>query len=347
MDPNALTHRLVLIATATIAIILIVFALDSAQGLLAPVLAAVVLGVVLAPFADGLERLKIPSAMSALLIMATFLAIACMIFIIIEPTISEAIRNAPVIWQELRTLFDTVRGAVDGVQEIQETVTEALGDGDETAGEAAAVPIPNVMDALSYGPSVLGGILIFVGTLYFFLATRHDVYARLSRFVPILTESLLRQAEARVSRYFLAISIVNACFGAIVMVAMSILGMPQPVMWGMAAFLLNFLLYLGPAIVASSLLLVGVIVFDGAMSVAPMAIYILFNMIEAQFVTPTFVGRHMALNPLMVFLSLVFWLWLWGPIGGLVAIPLLVWARFILSKGNDTDVPEPTHHDDA
>lgn len=329
-------------AIILIAAIFVFGALDSAQGLLAPVLSAIVLGVVLAPFADGLEKLRIPSAASALLIMAAFLAITAALYVAIEPTISEAVRNAPVIWQELRTLFDTIRGAFAGVQEIQETVAEAFGDGEVALPDAGpTMPIPNVMNALSYGPSVLGSVLIFVGTLYFFLATRHDVYARLSRFVPALSDPLLRKAEARVSRYFLAISVVNAGFGAVVMIAMSILGMPQPALWGLAAFLLNFLLYLGPAMIAVSLLIVGVIVFDGPMSVAPMAVFILCNVIESQFVTPTCVGRHMALNPLMVFLSLVFWLWLWGPIGGLVAIPVLVWVRFVLSQGDDTVPPVP------
>ena len=335
------------LALIVIAVIVVFVVLDLAQGFMAPVISAVVLGVVLAPFADALERLRVPSAAASLLIIAVFIGLAGAIFALIEPTISEAIQNAPLIWQELRSLFDSVRGAVAGVQEMQETVTEALGDGADASAETASVPIPSILGALSYGPTVLGGLLIFVGTLYFFLATRRDVYARVARFVPRLTEPLLRNAESRVSRYFLAISIVNAGFGIAVVIAMSILGMPQPVMWGLATFLLNFVLYLGPALVAACLLLVGVITFDGAMSIVPIAVFLGLNMIEAQFVTPTFVGRHMALNPLMVFLSLVFWLWLWGPIGGLVAIPLLVWVRFMLTDGKDDTVPEPAPLDAA
>lgn len=334
-------------ANIIVVVILIVVALDQAQGLMAPIISAVVLGVVLAPFADRLERLRLPSAAAAMLIMAVFLAFAGLIFVLIEPTITEAIRNAPIIWSEVRTVFDSLRGAVADVQELQDTVADALTDGAEPNAGAPAMPIPNLLDALSYGPTVLGGALIFVGTLYFFLATRRDVYARVTRLVPQLSEPLLRNAEARVSRYFLAISMVNAGFGVAVMVVMSILGMPQPIMWGVAAFLLNFVLYLGPGLIAVSALLVGVVTFDGPMSVVPMAVFIFLNMIESQFATPTLVGRHMALNPLMVFLSLVFWLWLWGPIGGLVAIPLLVWFRFVLLNGDDENVPEPAPLNDV
>ncbi len=341
MESNKSAPSLGAFALSVIALILVSVALEMAQGLVAPVLSAIVLGVVLAPFADGLEKMRIPSTASALLIMLTVLGLASVLFVAMGPTVNEAIDNAPLIWLELRSLFETFRDAIAGVQEIQDTVTEVLTDGEQTTDETPAVQIPNVMDALSYGPSLLSGALIFAGTLYFFLSTRHDIYARLARFVPALSEDLLRRAEARVSKYFLSITVVNAGFGLVIMAAMSALGMPQPVMWGIATFLLNFLLYLGPALLAGTLLLVGVMVFDGAMSFAPMAVFVLCNMVEAQFVTPSIVGRQMAVNPLMIFLSLIFWLWLWGPIGGLVAIPILVWTRFVLARGNEPPAPIP------
>ncbi|MEX3016159.1 AI-2E family transporter [Gymnodinialimonas hymeniacidonis] len=347
MNTSFFSARIGNLALIALVVLMLFVILDQAQGLFAPIISAIVLGVVLAPFCNMLERWRIPSAAAAMMIMAVFLCAVALIYLIVEPTISEAIRNAPIIWSEMRTLFESLRGAVEGVQELQETVADALTDGEDPEADAAAVPVPNLLDALTYGPTVLGGVLIFVGTLYFFLATRRDVYARVARFIPLMSEALLRDAEVRVSRYFLSIALVNAGFGIAVMIVMSLLGMPQPIMWGLAAFLLNFVLYLGPGLIALSLLLVGVITFDGAMSVVPMAAFIFLNMIESQFVTPTFVGRQMALNPLMVFLSLVFWLWLWGPIGGLVAIPLLVWLRFILSGGNDDNVPEPAPLDEA
>jgi predicted PurR-regulated permease PerM len=138
-----------------------------------------------------------------------------------------------------------------------------------------------------------------------------------------------------VSSYFLAITFVNAGFGTLVTLAMLVLGMPQPILWGIATFLLNFILYLGPALVAAALLIVGIVSFDGAYSFVPVAVFVMLNMVEAQFVTPSVVGQQMSLNPLLVFLSLVLWLWLWGPVGGLVAIPLLVWVLIILNGDPD------------
>ncbi|QXT39096.1 AI-2E family transporter [Gymnodinialimonas ceratoperidinii] len=348
MEKTVTSARATAVASIIIVVILLAVVLDHAQVLIAPVLTAIVLGLVLAPFVDFVERRGIPNSAAALLILAFFLFFAGAIFYFAEPIVNRAISNGPMIWAELRSSVEGLRNTVEDVQQIQETMNEALTDGEAAEGAApaeaeneAVMRIPSIFDVLSYGPAILGGILIFVGTLYFFLTTRRDVYARTCRLIPSLTETLLIEAEARVSRYFLAITMINAGFGAAVMVAMSALGVPQPIMWGLATFLLNFMLYLGPGLITVALLVVGIVTFDGFWAVMPALAFISLNMVESQFVTPTFVGRHMALNPLMVFLSLVFWLWLWGPIGGLVAIPIVVWIRYIVSDGKDDEIPIP------
>ncbi|WP_425092164.1 AI-2E family transporter [Tropicimonas sp. S265A] len=318
-----------------IAAVAVCFALDWAQAVFAPVLTAVVIGVVLAPLVDRIGRLGFHPALAAFAVLFVFVLVAFLLFVAIEPTVSDVIRNAPLIWEEVRIVVETVKGAFSGVQELQSTVADALSDG-ETPAEADTdpVPIPGVLDALSYGPSVLSALLIFLGTLYFFLVSRSDVYDKLANLVPTWSQARMCEAERRVSQYFLTISMINAGFGLIVALAMSVLGMPQPILWGLATFLLNYLMYLGPASIALALLVVGVVTFDGAFSFLPAAVFVTFNMIEAQFVTPTLVGHRMALNPLFVFLSFVFWLWLWGPVGGLIAIPLLVWVLFVFAPRN-------------
>jgi predicted PurR-regulated permease PerM len=326
---------------AVAAIFVIVAGLDAAQTLIAPVAAALVTGVVFGPLTDAFERRGLPGAAAASVVLILLACMGGAIFMALEPAISRAILNGPMIWAEMGDVVDFLRGALSGVQELQEQMADAMtteaeslaNDGDD---EQAQMPVPSVMDALSYGPSLLAGMLLYVATLYFFLATRMSSYRGISRLFPGATPDLLVAAEQRVSRYFLAITIVNSGFGTLTFLAMSLLGMPQPVLWGLAVFLANFILYLGPAMVAIALLVVGIVTFDGVMSFVPMVVFVTMNMIEAQFVTPTFVGRQMSLNPLLVFLSLAVWLWLWGPIGGLIAIPALVWFLFMLGQQ-----PEP------
>lgn len=116
---------------------------------------------------------------------------------------------------------------------------------------------------------------------------------------------------------------------------------------------MNFVLYLGPISFAAMLLLCGLIVFDGAMSFLPALTYMLMNMTEGQFVTPSLIGKQMSVNPLRVFTSLVFWLWLWGPLGGVIAIPMLVWFRQVTKamqagvQSNSTDMQTARHRKES
>ncbi len=154
-----------------------------------------------------------------------------------------------------------------------------------------------------------------------------------------LIKRRFRVAEKLVSRYFVAITIVNFALGIAVTGIMTALGMPLPYVWGLAAALLNYVLYLGPAVMAALLLVGGLVNFDGLMVAAPAAAFMVCNLIEAQFVTPAFVGRHVRLNPLLVFMSLVVGLWFWGPVGGIVAIPVLVIAVAMSNEGFDREPP--------
>lgn len=176
-------------------------------------------------------------------------------------------------------------------------------------------------------PSFGAQVLVFVGILYFFLLTRVDLYRFAAEKSRSLTYEVLCKAEGQVSRYFFTVTTINAIFGASVAMMLIALGMPNAIYWGLAAFLVNFVLYLGPIAFAITLLIAGLIVYDGPITMAPAVLYLSMNMIEGQFVTPSLVGRHMSVNPLLVFVALLFFLWLWGPLGGIIAIPLLAWAR--------------------
>lgn len=118
--------------------------------------------------------------------------------------------------------------------------------------------------------------------------------------------------------------------------------------WGLLAFLVNFILYLGPAMLALALLIAGLITFDGAYGLLPAALYLAMNATEGEFVTFVLVGRSMSVNPLLVFFSLVFWLWLWGPVGGFIAIPGLIWfmvvAKTMLAPSPREGEDQPTAH---
>jgi predicted PurR-regulated permease PerM len=331
------------IAPLGLLVIFTFLVLDFAQDFFAPVLCALVLGIVLSPLSDLWARIGLRESVAAFVTVTLSLLFIVLLAILIEPYISRAILRAPVIWFELRELIETVRAVLLGLDEMAKDVAAAVDPDAAQTGTGAepAVSVPTSTDALFYAPGVLAQFMIFIGTLYFFLLTRTQLYdaARASRF-PVLRSDLYL-AERQVARYFLTITAINASFGVIVAFSMQGLGLPAPIFWGFAAFVLNYVLYLGPIALATTLLVAGVVTFEGPYSFAPAALYLAMNATEGQFVTPALVGQRMQVNPLVVFLSLVFWLWLWGPIGGIVAIPVLIWCITLTGAAKPSPAESP------
>lgn len=323
--PGAVRTSIVLLATIALLVVLYM-----AQDIAAPITLGIITGVILSPVMDGVRRLGIPTGYGATLILfVTICAVGALAFAV-EPLIWRVTEEIPRIKYELRSVVNDLQGFIRGIDDVNTEMKQALGAAEEASEKGAELEgLPSVSDALFLAPAIMAQMLVFAGTFYFFLLTRIDVYASLARRIGGISDAAriqqrFRTAEYLVSRYFAAISLVNLGLGLVLAGYLSLIGLPLPLVWGAAAFLLNYVLYVGPALIAGGLLLSGLINFDGVAVVAPMAGFLVINMIEAQFVTPTLVGRHVALNPLLVFLSLVFGLWYWGPIGGIVAIPVMV-----------------------
>ena len=146
------------------------------------------------------------------------------------------------------------------------------------------------------------------------------------------------------SRYLISISIINIAEGFAVGVGLFLIGIPSAPLWGALAALTNFVPFIGPAVMVVILFAIGLTEFDTlGGSLLPVFVFLAINMAEGQFVTPMVIGRTMTLNPLVVLLALVFWIWLWGPLGGFIAIPALLVAYAVvrnvvpgLNWGDDT-----------
>lgn len=311
-----------------------------AKELFAPILFAFVIGVVLSPLTDKFDRLGLPKGLSAMSSLFMILFLIVSIAFLLEPAVNRAITAAPTIVDEVNAIYYDIKRSLRGLEEVSENVNETLGNGGDKAPaegeEGAAAPLPTVEQALFMAPAILSQIMIFAGTLFFFILTRTEIYDWIARrLVPddrrIETAHRLKAAEQQVGRYFLTICIINAGYAVVVSAAMMAIGLPSPILWGIAAGLLNFVLYLGPVTLLGALVVAGLIAFEGLYSFLPAATYFTINLIEAQFVTPTLVGRAMETNPLLIFLALVAFLWLWGPLGGIIAIPLLLWVQVLVA----------------
>ncbi|WP_227272120.1 AI-2E family transporter [Roseobacter weihaiensis] len=343
--PNAKNTYLVQTTLTLIAAAALVWLLRTGTPVFLPLTFALVIGVVFAPLADVFSRIGAPPVVGALAVLVIVLSAFTAAVIVFYPVVAEFIQRVPVMWNEVQSALGGLKDTMENVESVQEQMVDTLDpSGAAMARTNEAIPVPKVTDILSYLPSTAAQIMIFVGILYFFLLTRLAIYRFVDRNSEFLTETVLRRAESQVSRYFLAVTAINACFGILVAIMLSALGMPNAVYWGVGAFLVNYVLYLGPIFFAFMLGVGGLVVFDGPMSFLPALLFLLMNITEGQFVTPSLVGRHMSVNPLLIFVSLVFWMWLWGPLGAIIAIPLLVWVRQVykaLQERNAEVDPDP------
>lgn len=327
--------RYVPLAVILIATFATLAALDAAESVLAPIVLGIVTGIVLSPLSDLWERWGLRPALGAALSLVLTVSVIGMVVMLMQPIAARLVQQAPKVLADMQETIDRLSGMLRGFQDATEVVAEAiLTEGGETKSETATAGLPTVTDAIMLAPAIVAQATIFAGVLFFFLLTRHEVYGTLARLVAVEVDSIqmvarLRRAERHVSRYFLTVSLINAVLGMATAVALGVMGLPDSVLWGVTAGLSNFIVYLGPLVLSIGLLAAGIAAFDGAMAMAPAAAFIILNFLESQFITPAFVGRRMEVNPLVVFCALVFGMWLWGAIGGLVALPIAIWVRVL------------------
>lgn len=315
-----------------LALAVIAVGLSLARPVAAPLTLAAVTAMVISPVQRRFCALGMHASLASALTIVVGVLMSAGLALAFRPWVAEVIERAPQIGFEVQRVLAGVRADLAGLFDLQEEVMKALDPDAGQAGpggEAAPSDLPSLADAAAIAPQVLGQIVIFFGGLFFFLFGKEQLYASIeTQFAPRGPRiNDFHAAERQVARYFGAITLVNFGFGTLVALVLGLIGLPGAPLWGLIAALANFVLYVGPALVALALGVAGVVAFDGFVSVLPAAVFVALNFTEGQFVTPMFVGHRMRLNPLVVFTALVFWLWLWGPAGGIVAIPLLLWGQ--------------------
>jgi predicted PurR-regulated permease PerM len=328
-------------------LVALIFALHAGRYVLAPLALAVVIGLMMSPLATRLERRGLPPALSALVVVLVFIAILLAVAAAIATPLSFWADQLPRLWARMRAQISELRGPLETIRSLREQLRDMTGGADVTVALEDSEAVTSVA---VLAPAVLAQIILFLAGLYFFVATRYDTRTAilrlcLNRRLRWRVAHIFRDVEWMVSRYLLSITVINSGLAVAVGVSLWLVGVPSPALWGLMAGILNFIVYLGPAIMAAILFFVGLASFQSfSASFVPPLVYLAVNMVEAQFVTPTVIGRTMTLNPFVVFLALAFWLWLWGAVGGLIAVPALLIAyaaaRNIL-PGLDFGLPEP------
>lgn len=313
-------------------ILLLFTTLYFAKSFFLPIFLAVLLNFLLGPAVRGLRRLRIPESIGAALVILTVVGASVYGMYRLSGPAGEWLEKAPDGLRRIELRVRDIQGPVDEVRQAAEEVEEQVER--MTGGESRPQPV-KVEDGtiagaiLSRTQAFLASAIVMLILLYFLLASGDLFLRKLVRVLPKLSDKkraieIARQTERHVSAYLATVTLINVGLGVLVALAMKLVGMPNPVLWGVTAGLLNYIPYLGPIATVGVLTLVSLLTFEefGRALVAP-GLYMLLNGIEGYLITPTLLGRRLTLNPVVIFLGLIFWGWLWGIPGALMAVPIL------------------------
>jgi len=311
-----------------------VFALGAAKNFMVPIVLAFLLAMVFGPVRRFLERRGLPSALSSLLIVTLLLITFVSVFAALSMPISNWIEKAPTIERQVETRLGELSRALNGffvAQDKLQELAESQAPAEEGSVQTVKMERNNfTVTAAMLAPAVLAQFVFTFVLLMFLLASGDMFYEKLVHVMPTFKDKrraihIAYTIERKLSRYLMTIVLINAGLGMAVGTAMWALGMPSPLLFGVVAFVFNFVPYLGALAGIALTAAVGLVSFDwiGWAAVAGGS-YFLLNAIEGQFVTPYFVGRSLRLNTVVVFVAISFWAWLWSAIGMIVALPLLL-----------------------
>jgi predicted PurR-regulated permease PerM len=184
----------------------------------------------------------------------------------------------------------------------------------------------------------LAGICETLVLLYLLLASADMFLLKLVHVMPTLGDKkraveISHEIQQNISNYLFSVSLINIVLGAVVSGGLYWLGVPNALMWGMLAALLNFVPYFGPVAGVILLGIVGLLTFDTPWKgILPPAWYLLLHLLEANLITPVLLGRRFTLNPVVIFISLILWTWLWGVPGALLSVPILVSIKVVCDR---------------
>lgn len=305
-----------------------------AKDLLLPIMLGVLIALTLSPLSRGLARIGVPHWVSAVgLIGTTALAIAAVIYFS-AGTVVGWMDSARSMGAELQIKLGGIFRQIESVRQAGQDVAEMAGA--DAAVQEVVVKQPTLIDSAMSVMSNIGATLAVALVLASFLLASGDMfYIKLVQSFQTMSGkkralTMVYDIERRVSHYLLTIALINAGLGLCVGTALTLIGMPYAYIWGIAAFLLNFLPYLGAISGVAMVGALSIITFDSFTYalLAPLA-YFGLTMLEGNFVTPLLLGRRLELNTVAVFLTVVLWGWLWGIAGALVAVPFLVVFKVI------------------
>jgi predicted PurR-regulated permease PerM len=304
-----------------------------ASEIVLPLVFAIILKLLLQPAMRILERLHVPRMLAALLLILVLFGTIVGLGTAISGPAGTWAAKLPEGIPRLQERLSFLREPINTLQRFLQRVEDF---GETGPSAAASERGPTLLTKLFTGTRNFASGFFTTVLFLFFLLVSGDIF--LHRLVEILPRfsskrqvvEISQQIESDISAYLVTITIMNAAVGIAMALAMWLTGVGDPILWGTAAFLLNYVPILGTALGVLIFLLAGLLTIDSLwQALLPAALYLGFHLIEGETVTPMLLARRFTLNPVLVIISLVFWFWMWGIPGAILSVPMLAITKII------------------
>jgi predicted PurR-regulated permease PerM len=309
------------------AFVVVIAGLKAAQQLIVPFIAAIFLTILVLPPIRWLQSRKVPFGLALILVMLAVVAMIAMVGVIIGKSVSDFQAELPV----LEKRFDTIVANV-------ETWLMARGI---TPGSLSNAVKPDVV--MGYAGEAAGELMFMFSQLLVVAITTVFLLFEASGFGRKLRLALgdddadfshADRAAREVQKYLIVKSITSLLTGVLVTVWVAVIGLDFPFLWGFLAFALNYVPNIGSILAAIPAVLLALVQLDPASAALIALGYLVINFIVGNVLEPKYMGKTLGLSSLVVFLSLIFWGWVWGPLGMLLSVPLTVIVKIALEHSS-------------
>lgn len=323
------------VAIVGLFLLALLWALYIGRPVVLPIVVAFVLRLLLQPIFRFFTKVHLPKTVAALLTITFLVGVGLLVLAPLMGSATAWIEKLPEAIARLTDRLSLLREPIDLVQRLIHRAETA------TNGAGTTVTVQH-FDVVGWVVGRLGAVtdgLLTTGIILFFLLIAGDKFLRrLVELLPTFRQKrqaidISQQIESDISAYLVTVSIMNLAVGVAVAIAMYFCGLGDPLLWGVLALLLNYVPILGPIAGLGIFLLAGFLSFaNDLLALLPVCLYLVIHVIEGEIVTPLLLARRFTLNPVAVILALIFWYWMWGVAGAILAVPMLAITKILCDR---------------